>query len=137
MTEAEWEYAARAGTTTRYSFGDTITKAQAQFSEGDWGSAKQTVEVGTFPANAYGLHDMHGNVWEWVEDCYKVGYAGAPTDGRSVPDVAGCSRAVRGGSWYFQPVVLRSAIRYWNSADNRDDFLGFRVSRSVVVSSQD
>ena len=63
LSEAEWEYAARGGTTTKYAFGDTISKQQAQFSEGSLGSAKQTVEVGRFPANKFGLHDMHGSVW--------------------------------------------------------------------------
>ena len=96
-SEAEWEYAARAGTTTRYAFGDTISKSQAQFSEGKRGSAGKTVEVGSFPANRFGLHDMHGNVWEWVEDNWHPDYQGAPIDG-SVWLGGDAYRVMRGGS---------------------------------------
>ena len=81
LTEAEWDYAARAGTTTAYSFGDSITKAQVQFSGNSFASTQQTVEVGNFPGNVFGLHDMHGNVWEWVEDCWIDSYNGATLDG--------------------------------------------------------
>ena len=89
LTEAEWEYAARAWTTTRYAFGDTISKSQAQFSEGTWGSAGKTVAVGSFRPNAFGLYDMHGNVWEWVQDCWNDSYNGARrTDRRWQPETA-------------------------------------------------
>ena len=99
LTEAEWEYAARAGTTTRYAFGDTISKSQAQYSESILGSAGRTVEAGSFPANRFGLHDMHGNVWEWVQDCWNGSYNGAPSDG-SAWTTRDCSlRVLRGGSW--------------------------------------
>ena len=81
LSEAEWEYASRAGTTTKYAFGNTISKRQAQFSEGQWGAAGMTVEVGSFKPNAFGLHDMHGNVAEWVADCWNASYSGAPRDG--------------------------------------------------------
>jgi formylglycine-generating enzyme required for sulfatase activity len=81
LTEAEWEYAARAGTTTNYAFGDKITGEQARLSEVAPYSAGTTAEVGSFPANRFRLHDMHGNVGEWVEDCWNADYRGAPADG--------------------------------------------------------
>jgi formylglycine-generating enzyme required for sulfatase activity len=132
LTEAEWEYAARAGTTTAYSFGDRISKKQAQFSEGSWGSAKQTVKAGSFPSNAFGLHDMHGNVWEWVEDAWVDNYNGAPSDGsaRTSADTS-VSRVVRGGSWYYLPRYLRSAFRVRTHPDNRYGYLGFRLARTL------
>jgi formylglycine-generating enzyme required for sulfatase activity len=110
-TEAEWEYAARAGTTTRYAFGDAITKYQAQFSEGKWGSTGRPVEVGSFPPNSFRLHDMHGNVGEWVQDCWNASYDGAPMDG-SAWLIGDCKfRVVRGGSWYGGSRSARSAHR--------------------------
>ena len=92
---------------------------------------QKTVEVGRFPRNAFGLHDMHGNVWEWVQDCYKDSYQDAPTDGSAVvsPD---CSlRVLRGGSWNYFPQLLRSAYRYATAPDVRLDIAGFRVARSL------
>jgi formylglycine-generating enzyme required for sulfatase activity len=134
-SEAEWEYACRAGTTTDYSFGTTITKSQAQFSEGETGSAKQTAPVGSFPANAFGLYDMHGNVWEWCEDVWHANYQGAPTDG-SAWTAGGeqARRVVRGGSWFDQPVLLRSALRSWIYPSYRDFILGFRLARTIITS---
>lgn len=132
LSESEWEYCCRAGTTTAYSFGDTITKAQAQFSEGERGSAKQTVEVGRFPANAFGLQDMHGNVWEWCEDHWHDTYAGAPTDGSAwVTGGDKTRRVLRGGSWNFLPEYLRSAGRDWYATDYRHLSYGLRVARLV------
>jgi formylglycine-generating enzyme required for sulfatase activity len=132
-SEAEWEYACRAGTTTRYSFGDAITKAQAQFSEGGYGSAKQTVPVGSFPANGFGLHDMHGNVWEWCQDCWNGNYSGAPSDG-SAWTTGNCSlRVLRGGSWSSDPGWLRSADRTGLTSTNRDSSFGFRLARTVFT----
>jgi formylglycine-generating enzyme required for sulfatase activity len=129
LSEAEWEYAARAGTTTKYAFGDTLNAQQARFSGGKQG-AGETAEVGSFPPNNWGLYDMHGNVWEWVEDCYAPGYDGAPTDGsaRTGPDCGG-SRVLRGGSWDYGPEDLRSALRYRLPAFYRVDEIGFRVAR--------
>jgi formylglycine-generating enzyme required for sulfatase activity len=132
LSEAEWEYCCRAGTTTAYSVGDTITKQQAQFSEGKIGSAMQTVEVGTFAANTFGLHDMHGNVWERVEDAWHANYQGAPADGSVWQDGDKFLRVGRGGSWLDEiPRNLRSAYRGSSTTDNRSFNLGFRVARTL------
>jgi formylglycine-generating enzyme required for sulfatase activity len=129
LSEAEWEYAARAGSTGKYAFGETLNAGQAKFSAGKQGVG-QTVEVGSFPPNAWGLHDMHGNVWEWVDDCYFPNYVGAPADGspRSAPDCGG-ARVLRGGSWDYTPEDLRSAVRYRLPPFYRVDEIGFRVAR--------
>jgi len=125
LSEAEWEYAARAGSTTRYAFGDTISKTQAQF------SADRTVDVGSFPANGFGLHDTHGNVWEWLEDCWNETYSGAPADG-SAWVIGSCDRHVlRGGSWNSGPPVLHSADRFWDLSSSRYSYDGFRVARTL------
>ena len=138
-SEAEWEYAARAGTTTAYSFGDTINCSQAHYAR-DLGGAcasrgtARTMPVGSFMANPFGLFDMHGNVWEWVEDCYVNTYTGAPTDGSA--RTSGCGTnvgsVIRGGSWFNPPQVLRAAIRvrYRPSADNLYAF-GFRLVQDL------
>lgn len=126
LSEAEWEYAARAGTTTRYAFGHAITKALANF------QADRTVLVGSFVPNAWGLFDMHGNVWEWVEDCWHDTYFGAPTDGSAW--VNECReaqrRVVRGGSWFTLPQTVRSADRGEATVGRTRDF-GFRVARFI------
>jgi formylglycine-generating enzyme required for sulfatase activity len=140
LTEAEWEYAARAGTTTRFAFGETITRTQAQYSVGDSGSAGGPVEVGSFPANAFGLHDMHGNVWEWVQDCWNGSYNGAPSDGSAWISGAAwgwvttaCdSRILRGGSWFLQAENARSANRYGWAPGARNFDMGFRVARTLT-----
>jgi len=131
LTEAEWEYAARAGSTGRYAFGETLDAKQAKFSTGKQGVG-ETAEVGSFPANAWGLHDMHGNVWEWVEDCYLPSYDGASADGspRSGPG-CGANRVLRGGSWDYKPEDLRSALRYRLPPYYRVDEIGFRVAREL------
>jgi formylglycine-generating enzyme required for sulfatase activity len=131
LSEAEWEYAARAGTTTKYAFGDELNAKQARFSAGKQGVG-QTAEVGSFPPNNWGLYDMHGNVWEWVEDCYSLSYAGAPTDGsaRVGPDCVR-SRVLRGGSWDYGPQELRSALRYRLPPIFRVNEIGFRVAREL------
>ena len=101
LTEAEWEYAARAGTQTAYSWGDEIGKGNANCDGcGSQWDNKQTAPVGSFAANAFGLYDMHGNVWEWVEDCFHDNYEGAPDDGSAWTADGDCnSRVLRGGSW--------------------------------------
>jgi formylglycine-generating enzyme required for sulfatase activity len=107
LTEAEWEYAARAGTTTPFYFGRTISPDQANYN-GEYtydGGPKgvyreKTTPVGSFPANAFGLHDVHGNVLEWVEDCWHENYSGSPIDGAAWKSGGDCDRRVlRGGSW--------------------------------------
>jgi formylglycine-generating enzyme required for sulfatase activity len=122
LTEAEWEYAARAGTTTTFSTGATITTKQANFNGNfTYGSStkgeyrQKTVEVGSLKSpNAFGLHDMHGNVWEWVEDCWIDSYKGAPSDAsaRTTACTESSRRVLRGGSWGDYPVNLRSAYRF-------------------------
>jgi len=141
LTEAEWEYVARADTTTPFSTGPTITSKQANFdgslTYGD--SAKgeyrqKTVEVGSLNTpNAFGLHDVHGNVWEWVEDCWINSYNGAASDAsaRTTACTDGELRVLRGGSWRFGPSLLRSAVRSGNSSTIRIFIIGFRLARSV------
>ncbi len=124
-SEAEWEYACRAGTTTPFSFGATISTAQANYCR------DETTPVGSFPANAFGLHDMHGNVREWCEDAWHASYRGAPHDGAAWLTVDAWSRILRGGSWDDDPHDLRSACRERNSPDDRDFRNGFRVARTV------
>lgn len=131
LSEAEWEYAARAGTTTRYHYGRTIALNQANGSvDGEWYA--KTLPVGSFDANDFGLHDVHGNVWEYVEDCYNGSYRGAPDDG-SAWESGNCpNRVWRGGSWRNDQDALRSANRFEIGPDNRLDYIGFRVGRSLA-----
>lgn len=127
LTEAEWEYVARAGTTGPYWFGQTVGAQNANYNA----SGKNgTVQVGGYAANAFGLHDTAGNVWEWVEDCHASTYAGAPTDGSPVVNTPCSSRVIRGGSWYDTPANLRSADRNGNAPSIRSIVVGFRVART-------
>jgi formylglycine-generating enzyme required for sulfatase activity/mono/diheme cytochrome c family protein len=121
-TEAQWEYACRAGTTTAYSFGDTITPRQASY---DF-HVEQTSSVGTYPANAWGLHDMHGNVWEWCSDWYGKYPSGSASD--PVGPSVGSARVFRGGSWGIYGGYVRSACRGGNTPGRRNLNLGFRLS---------
>jgi formylglycine-generating enzyme required for sulfatase activity len=125
LSEAEWEYVARAGTTTRYSFGDDFANASAN------NDKNQTVIVGQYPKNAFGLHDMHGNVKEWVEDTWHPNYEGAPTDGSAWSGGDPALRVMRGGSWHEAPLSLRSAFRGWAPSNWRAPSLGFRVARNM------
>ncbi|MGE0255225.1 MAG: SUMF1/EgtB/PvdO family nonheme iron enzyme [Alphaproteobacteria bacterium] len=128
LSESEWEYAARAGTTTRYSCGDD-EDCRRSVAWHDKNAGGQTRPVGGLGANAFGLHDMHGNVWEWVEDCWNGSYAGAPTDG-SAWTVGDCGhRVVRGGSWGDNPRGLRAAVRVRLVTGVRTFDFGFRVAR--------
>jgi len=138
LSEAEWEYAARGGTTTAFSFGATISAQQANYDAaasyaGSPVGTKQnkTAPVGSYPANRFGLHDMHGNVWEWVEDCWNPSYAGAPTDGSAWQSGNCAQHVVRGGSWDSEPQTLRSALRYYQLGTIRQNTLGFRVARAL------
>jgi formylglycine-generating enzyme required for sulfatase activity len=127
LTEAEWEYAARGGTTTPYSFGWSISPSQANYSDS---RLSRTTAVGSYAANRFGLHDMHGNVWEWVEDCWGS-YSGAPTDASIPVTGGGCSsRVLRGGSCNGSAQGLRSANRGLVSPGIRLDHFGFRVART-------
>lgn len=133
LSEAEWEYVARAGTTTPYHTGSTITTDQANYlgrARGVYGG--KSLPAGTFEPNGYGLYDVHGNVSEWVQDCWKLNYSGAPTDG-SAQDRETCSlRVARGGSWNNVELKLRSANRMSLSSGNHNSFVGFRVARSLT-----
>jgi len=136
LTEAEWEYAARAGTGTTFAFGDAITPRAANYDASTDGSGpsdvnrQRTMPVGSFPANAFGLHDMHGNVSEWVEDCWHADYtAKAPTDGSAWLDGNCNGRVMRGGSWEDSDVELRSAARIGEYKDNSSYVDGIRVAR--------
>ncbi len=132
LSESEWEYTARAGTQTRYWWGDEIgtNRANCDGCGSRWDN-EQTAPVGSFSANALGLYDVHGNVWEWAGDCWNESYSGAPTDG-SVWESGECGRRVlRGGSWINYPPFLRSAYRNPNSTGNRLNYVGFRVARTI------
>ena len=129
LTESEWEYAARAGTTTPYHTGETITPQQANFDGGSEPYRRQTSPVGSFAPNGFGLYDMHGNVAEWVQDCHDD-YAAAPSDGSAV-ERDGCRRVLRGGSWSSNPAYLRAANRGGSSTDKRYYGSGFRVARTL------
>ena len=145
-SEAEWEYACRAGTETPFHFGESITTDLANYRgmdweyegktySGDYGGGphgiyrEETTEVGSFAiANAFGLYDMHGNVWEWCLDHWHDTYEGAPADGSAwLSSDEKEERVLRGGSWYLEPGRCRSALRASNTPDNRYDNIGFRV----------
>jgi formylglycine-generating enzyme required for sulfatase activity len=130
-TEAEWEYAARAGSTSEYPWGATFDPAKANGSgTGAVDTWKFTSPVGSFPPNAWGLHDMIGNVWEWVQDCYVDSYEDAPLTAEArMLDVGECTPVIRGGSWANDPANLRVADRSWHAAHYRYYFLGFRLAR--------
>ena len=132
-SEAEWEYACRAGTTTPFYFGESITPDLVNYNGNyTYASApkgkyrQQTTDVGTFPPNSFGLYDMHGNVWEWCQDDYKNDYINAPTDGSALTSSSGY-KMLRGGSWDYNPEDCRSACRHYASLDDHDDTVGFRV----------
>ena len=139
LSESEWEYVTRAGTSTRFNTGDCITSDQANFNglipaqDCPVGIDRaQTLPAASFAANGFGLFDTHGNVAEWVEDCLNESYQDAPTDG-SAWNSGDCEQAViKGGSWGSAGVGLRSAARAWAPRDVRDDAVGMRVARSVL-----
>jgi len=140
-SEAEWEYACRAGTTTPFHFGETITPELANYNVNDtygFGSKgkyrEQTTPVGSFQvANAFGLHDMHGNVWEWCADHWHKNYDGAPTDGSAwLSDNDNHSWMLRGGSWFHYPRNCRSANRSYSRSDLRYLGIGFRIVCSAA-----
>ena len=140
-SEAEWECAARAGTETAFGTGGCIHAWQANYNDdydyntcgANTGSApRKSQPVGAYPANLWGLYDMHGNAWEWTEDCWNDSYAGAPADGTAWQDGDCTRRILRGGSWGSSPRRSRSAYRGYISADDRNNTFGFRVARTLA-----
>ncbi len=130
-SEAEWEYAARAGASTAYPWGDTVGHKMANCKGCSEDSSDRTAPVGSFPPNRYNLFDMHGNVWQWVADCWNASYAGAPAD--SSPWLSGeCEKAaVRGGAWGLTPQDVRSARREGDNKNLRSGRRGFRIARDL------
>ena len=120
-TEAQWEYACRAGTTTTYSCGDSISSSNANY----YGNEDSTTPVGKYPANPWGFHDMHGNVWEWTADWYSDYPSGSVTN--PIRPASGSTRVIRGGSWSDDGSGLRSAGRHHGTPGARDNGIGFRV----------
>ena len=132
-SEAEWEYAARAGTATKYSWGNEIGANRANCDNDGCGDRwEYTAPVGSFAPNAFGLYDMHGNVWEWVEDCWNGSYSGAPSDGSAWLRGDCAVRVVRGGSWDDLAWLLRAALPLRLSTGDRYGTLGFRVARTLT-----
>jgi len=140
LSESEREYVTRAGTATPFWWGRTISTQQANYdgryvygngSKGDW--RQQTVQVGTFSSNDWGFHEVHGNVWEWAQDCYyEQAYRNPPTDGSAYGGIACAHRVLRGGSWGDSPNYARSASRYGGLPDSRSDNRGLRVARALT-----
>lgn len=132
LSEAEWEYAARAGSTTRYPWGEEMSagkaKCRACLNEND---QRQSATVGSFPPNGFGLYDMHGNVSEFVADCWNGSYDGAPVDGSTWATGDCDTRILRGGAWRSIPWVLRSGARFRRQADDATDISGLRVARTI------
>lgn len=139
LSEAEWEYIARAGAQTAFSTGPMITTQQANFNgEVSYAGSpmgvyrRQTVPVGSYAANSSGLHDLHGNVWEWTQDCWNPSHSGTPTDGRA-RETGNCKyRVMKGGSWVNRPNDVRIAQRQKYTPDYRYDDYGFRIARTLT-----
>ncbi len=138
LSESEWEYVARAGTSTTYWWGNTASPDYANYGADDVAGSRNRwkplspAPVGLFSANGFGVHDMHGNVGEWVEDCGHWNYEGAPMDGSAWTTGGNCStRIIRGGSWYDNSRVLRSAYRSWYVTGIHFSGSGFRVAQTL------
>lgn len=127
LSESEWEYVARAGSTTSYSFGDKIDSTRANFGD----AFRGTTAVGSYPANAFGLHDIHGNAAEWVADCWTDSYENAPVTGDPITEYTCRKRVFRGGTWHNAGEYLRSAFRYGYIAEFKLSGLGFRVAKQI------
>jgi formylglycine-generating enzyme required for sulfatase activity len=133
LSEAEWEYAARAGTTTQYYWGDALSVGSANcIGCGSRWDGAQTAPVGSFKPNSFGLHDMLGNVSQWIADAYHPNYAGAPFDGSVWSGGDTLLRVKRGGSWGVRASYLASSIRYRDKAEGSNNNTGFRVARVVT-----
>ena len=143
-TEAEWEYAVRAGSTTKYQFGDDEAQLCQYGNHSDtstdheWrntacsdGVGESTAEAGQYQPNSFGLYDMQGNVYEWVQDCWNNSYEGAPADGRAWTGGDCGLRVVRGGAWSFGPTLLRSASRHGLPGWGSEPYLGFRLIQDL------
>ena len=141
-SESEWEYAVRAGSSTKYHFGndesqlcryDNHADPSADLGYGNEscsdGVGKRTAEVGRYQPNSFGLYDMHGNVREWTEDCWNGSYAGAPSDGSAWTSGDCGRRVIRGGSWYDYPSLLRSSSRSGAARSYRYVNIGFRLAQ--------
>ncbi len=140
LSEAEWEYMARAGTSTMYHTGDTITEKQANFTakgthhpskKGNW--EKKTTPVGSYPPNAFGIYDVHGNVSETVADCFHPNYSGAPTDGSAWGSGADCtSHTIRGGTWGTSSKIIHSGFRGRGGSNaSFSTSIGFRIAKTL------
>ena len=137
-SEAEREYVTRAGTTTPFWWGSSISTQQANYNgnvsyasgpKGEW--RQSTLPVGSFRANAWGVYNVHGNVWDWTDDCWNETNAGNPGDGTARTSGDCRWRVVRGGAWNYDPAYLRAAFRYWNVPNNRSGVQGLRVARTL------
>ena len=143
LSEAEWEYLAQGGTSTARYWGESEA-GQCRYANGadagtglEWAVSchdgyARTAPVGSYEANAFGLHDLLGNVWEWTQDCWNASYEGVPSDGRAWESGECRVRVLRGGSWYSKPVFLRSADRLRYAAGNRSGGHGFRLARTLT-----
>ena len=136
LSEAEWEYAARAGTQTTYSWGNEIGRGNANCNGcGSRWDNREAAPVGSFSPNAFGLYDMHGNVAEWVEDCGNNDYHGAPQDGSAWTTGQCDMRVLRGGSWLNEPRIIASASRISSVHTIAYQHLGFRMARTLATTS--
>ena len=132
-SEAEWEYAARAGSTTNYWWGDEIGIKQAVCQDcGSIYDDERSAPVGTFSPNPFGLYDTAGNLWEWTEDCYSMtSYKKHSKYPAAAPGPKGCSRVLRGGGWDIISTGLRSSFRFTSGSSNRSNIFGFRIVRNI------
>ena len=127
LSESEWEYVARAGSTTSYNFGDSIDSMKANYDD----QYRATTPVGSYAPNGFGIFDVHGNAAEWVMDCWVDNYANAPSSGEPMAAGACDTRILRGGTWHNQPQYLRSAFRNGYFAKFRLSGIGFRIVKSL------
>jgi formylglycine-generating enzyme required for sulfatase activity len=130
-TEAEWEYACRAGTRTPFAFGASVNPSHVHYGGGSFDTPYASTDCGQFPANPWGFHDMHGNIWEWCEDAYGPYPDRGTEEAEQVGDGSG-ARVVRGGCWYFIAGSCRSASRGHLAPAFANDFFGLRVARSLI-----